>query len=164
MRLNEKLSGIQLLATDCDGVLTDGGLYYTENGDVMKKFNVLDGMGFLRLKEAGIKTAILTNDASPMIQKRAERLGVDFLITGEPDKLSALLNVCEKLGISPEEAAYIGDDCIDIPALKACGFGCAPPNAMEDVKEFVHYITLRKGGEGCFREAAEMILFARENA
>ena len=152
------LSEIKLVATDCDGVLTDGGMYYTEQGDVMKKFNVIDGMGFELLRKAGIKTAILTAEKKPLLQKRADKLKVDYLYTGSKDKLTLLQNLCEQLQITLEESAYIGDDIFDVPAIEACGFGCAPASAFSSIKSKADYVTERKGGEGAFREMVEMIL------
>lgn len=156
--MNSKLPNIKLVATDCDGVLTDGGMYYTEQGDIMKKFNVVDGYGFELLRQAGIKTAILTAEKNPLLQKRADKLKVDFLYTGSKDKLTLLQNLCDELGILISEAAYIGDDRFDIPAIKACGFGCVPSSAFDNIKEHADYVTIRKGGEGAFREMVEMIL------
>lgn len=155
---NKRLSDIKLVATDCDGVLTDGGLYYSENGDEMKRFQVLDGMGFLLLREAGIKTAIITSDSSNIVKRRAERLKVDFLVCGTKEKLNALSELCESLKISIEEAAYIGDDIFDVPAIEACGFGCVPQSADSKIKACRCYVTSKGGGEGAFREIADLIL------
>lgn len=154
----QMMNKIKLVATDCDGVLTDGGLYYTSAGDVMKKFNVLDGMGFILLKEKGIITAIITAESNELLDKRAEKIKVDYLIKGSKDKLKKLEELCEKLNIKLEETAYIGDDIYDIPAIERSGLGCAPKSALEITKKSADYITKRKGGEGCFRELADLIL------
>lgn len=156
--MKSNLANIRLVATDCDGVLTDGGMYYTEQGDIMKKFNVVDGVGFELLRKAGIKTAILTAEKNPLLQKRADKLKVDYLYTGSKDKLALLEQLCNELGIDIQESAYIGDDYFDVPAIKACGFGCVPSSAFEDIKEAADYVTLRKGGEGAFREMVQVIL------
>ncbi len=148
---------IRLAASDCDGVLTDGGMYYSGSGDEMKKFNALDGMGFELLRQCGIRTAIITGEDHPLLIRRAKKLGVDDLILGERDKLGALKRLCAKYGISLKETAYIGDDIFDIPALEACGFACAPRSAPDEVKERADYVTERTGGEGCFREMADRI-------
>ncbi len=148
---------IKLVATDCDGVLTDGGMYYSETGDELKKFNTLDGMGFEILREHGIKTAIISGESNPLLERRGRKLKADEIILGEKDKLGAITKLCRKYGISLEETAYIGDDVFDIPAIEACGFGCAPVNAMEEVKKKADYITGKRGGEGCFREVVEKI-------
>lgn len=149
---------IKLVATDCDGVLTDGGMYYLESGDELKKFNVLDGFGFQQLHKYGIKTAILTTSVNKLIERRATKLQVDDLIMGTRDKLGSLREVCEKYGFSLDEAAYIGDDVVDIPAIESCGFGCAPATAHEAVLAVADYVTKKKGGEGCFREIADMVI------
>lgn len=155
---NTKHSKIKLVATDCDGVLTDGGMYYSENGDCMKKFNTVDGMGFELLRNNNIKTAIITGETNEFVKKRAEKLKVDDLIMGEKDKLSALLKLCKKYNLDISECAYIGDDVFDIPAIKNCGFGGCPNNGLEDVKLSSDYVTKTKGGEGAFREFVTSIL------
>lgn len=156
--MNIDLGKIKLVASDCDGVLTDGGMYYTEQGDVMKKFNVLDGMGFVLLQKAGIKTAIITAENNPLLEKRAEKLKIDYFRTGSKDKLGVLSELCQAMGITLKEAAYIGDDTFDVPAIKACGFGCVPNDAFEEIKESADYVTKRSGGYGAFREMANLIL------
>lgn len=155
---NEGFKNIKLVASDCDGVLTDGGLYYSEEGFELKRFHVLDGMGFLLLKERGIKTAIITAENNPLIKKRADKLKVDFLIMGTKDKLGAIIEICQKITVNLGEVAYIGDDCFDVPAIEAVGFGCVPNSAFDDIKEKADYVTKRNGGQGCFREIANIIL------
>lgn len=152
------MKNIRLLATDCDGVLTDGGLYYLDNGQCMKRFNALDGMGFVLLRQTGIFTAIITGESNPLIVARAKKLQVDHLILGETNKLDALKSLCETLNIQLSECGYIGDDVNDLPALKACGFGFAPPNAHHTVFESGVYITKVSGGCGCFREVADLLI------
>ena len=155
---NVKFSSIKLVVSDCDGVLTDGGMYYTESGEEFKRFNALDGVGFLLLKEYGIKTAILTASNNELIRRRAEKLRIDYLIMGREDKLIALQELSSELDISLANIAYIGDDIYDASAIELCGFGCAPSNAHISAKEKAIYITERTGGEGCFREIADLIL------
>lgn len=149
---------IRLVATDCDGVLTDGGLYYTEDGDVMKRFHVLDGVGFELLHEKGILTAVITAESHPLLQKRADKLRIDRLCMGSRDKLKTLQMLCREFGISVTEAAYIGDDYFDMPAIQNCGFGGAPSSAFGYVRECADYVTERRGGQGAFREFSEMVL------
>lgn len=156
--IRERIKRIKLVASDCDGVLTDGGLYYTEDGLEIKRFHVLDGMGFLMLQEHGIKTAIITGEKNPLVKKRAEKLQVNFLVLGNKDKLGALEDICQELKIDIDEAAYVGDDTFDVPAIEACGLGVVPGDALEYVKEKADYITRKGGGRGCFRELADMIL------
>lgn len=154
----KRLSRIKLVASDCDGVLTDGGLYYTEDGYEIKRFHVYDGMGFIMLQEHGIRTAIITGENNPLVKKRAERLNVDYYIPGTKDKIGALTSICNELGISLSESVYLGDDTFDIPAIEGCGFGVAPAEALDYVKEKADYVTQKSGGRGCFREVADMIL------
>lgn len=158
----EQLGRIKLVATDCDGVLTDGGLYYTEHGDEVKRFHVLDGMGFFMLQECGIRTAIITSEDNEIVKKRAKKLKVDYLICGTKDKLSALKEICRTMGILLEEKAYIGDDVFDIPAIEASGFGCVPITANTNIKQCNCYITQKGGGMGVFREIADLILSSRK--
>ena len=157
---NEKnyFKKIRLVATDCDGVLTDGGMYYSENGDELKRFNTLDGHGFALLREAGIKTAIITGENTELVKRRAAKLKVDHIISGEKDKLKALKELCDVYHISLDEAAYMGDDIFDLPAIEACGFGCAPNSAIDEVKEKADYVTEKSGGQGCFREVVKLIV------
>lgn len=151
-------SHIRLVATDCDGVLTDAGMYYTEQGDEIKKFNTLDGMGFELLRERGIKTAIITSEKTSLVARRGNKLKVDDIILGVKDKLKALEALCEKYQILMTEVVYIGDDIFDLPAIIACGLGCSPASANDNIKIKADYITNRRGGEGCFREIVDLIL------
>jgi YrbI family 3-deoxy-D-manno-octulosonate 8-phosphate phosphatase len=152
------MKNIKLLATDCDGVLTDGGLYYLENGQCAKRFNVLDGMGFELLHQNGIVTAIITGDNNKLLTFRAKKLNTDHLIMDETDKIVALQTLCEKLNIAISECAYIGDDVNDLNVLKSCGYGFAPPNAHHSVLNSGAFITKATGGNGCFREVADWII------
>lgn len=163
VELCEKLSKIKLVASDCDGVLTDGGLYYTEDGLEIKRFHVLDGMGFLMLQENGIKTAIITGENNPLVKKRAEKLKVDYLILGTKDKIGALKSICDELQINLSEALYLGDDTFDIPAIEGCGVGVVPADALDYVRLRADYVTQKGGGRGCFREIADMILREQGN-
>lgn len=153
-----KIPRIKLLATDCDGVLTDAGMYYSEKGDEIKKFNTLDGMGFELLRKQGIKTAIITAENNPLIIKRGTKVKADDILLGVRNKLEALTELCNKYEISLDEAAYIGDDIFDVPAICACGLGCAPASAISHIKEKADYVANKCGGEGCFREIADLIL------
>lgn len=152
---------IKLFLTDVDGVLTDGGMYYSENGDELKKFNTRDGMAFELLRRAGIKTGIVTSENTKIVENRAKKLKVDYLFQGkrEGGKLAAALEVCEKEGISLDEVAYIGDDINCIELLSNAGLAFCPANASDYVQKVINIreLTLR-GGEGVFREAVETIL------
>ncbi len=152
------LRGIKMFLTDCDGVLTDGGMYYSENGDELKKFNTRDGLGLRLLKEHGIITGIITGENRELNRRRAEKLGLDELLPGIRDKAAAIAELCKKYGISLNEVAYVGDDLIDLEAIKCVGLGCCTSDSAEIVKEEAAYITQKKGGEGAVREVADMIL------
>lgn len=159
----EKLSKVKLVVTDVDGVLTDGGLYYSSEGLVMKKFNVKDGMGTRLLKNAGILTGIITTDgdSNQLINKRAERLKLDFLYTGVWDKEIKLKEACLKYNLNLENVAFIGDDVNDLSILKEVGFSSAPSDAVTEVLDVVDLVMQKKGGEGVFRELADLILKAK---
>ncbi len=158
------LQQIRLFATDVDGVLTDGGMYYSESGDEWKKFNTRDGMGIKLLQKAGLITAIVTQERTRLVARRAEKLAIPELHQGVMDKLSVIRDMAERHGISLRQIAYIGDDVNDMEALKAVGFSAAPADSLPQVRKIVDYICRLKGGEGAVRELAEMILQSRIKA
>lgn len=150
---------IKLFITDLDGVMTDGGMYYTEKGDEFKRFHVADGVAFLRLKDAGIKTAICTNGVSTIAKNRAEKIKADYLIDNCSDKLESVQKLCQSLGIDLSEVVYIGDDIWDMNLLKSVGIKACPADAQDCIKEIPEIFILQKnGGYGCVREMAEIIL------
>lgn len=151
------LPEVKMFLTDCDGCLTDGGMYYSEKGDELKKFNTKDGMGFKILREHGIVTGIITGENVELNRRRAEKLKLDEIISGCTDKISAIKGLCEKYGTSIENVAYVGDDINDMEVIKAVGLGCCPNNAMEEVKKAADYIAKLNGGEGVIREIVELI-------
>lgn len=156
---NEKSKKIKLVATDVDGVLTDCGMYYSESGDEMKKFNTYDGMAFQLLRENGIETAIITSENTDIVARRANKLKVNYVYQGIKDKLQIAREICEKLGITLEEMAYIGDDINDIELLKTVGVCACPTSAQEDVKLIKNIIVLDSvGGNGVLRELVNQIL------
>lgn len=153
------MTKIKLFATDIDGTMTDAGMYYTEDGIELKKFNFRDGMGFKLLREAGIKTAIITSEASAMVKKRADKLKVDYLSMGSWEKLDFVKNICKDLDITLDEVAYVGDDINDIELLQAVKYKACPNDAVKKVKEVEDIIILEnKGGEGAVREFIELLL------
>ncbi|MDA3861840.1 MAG: HAD hydrolase family protein [Melioribacteraceae bacterium] len=156
--LESKLKKIKLAITDVDGVLTDGGLYYTSEGLVMKKFNVKDGMGTRRLHENNFKCGIISTDGSELIEVRNKRLKMDFLVTGSWNKLEKLEEICDAENIGLENVAYLGDDINDLEIINGVGFSSAPSDAVDSVLNSVDYICKRKGGDGVFREFAELII------
>lgn len=159
--LKERLAKIKLLSLDTDGVLTDGGLYYTDSGDELRKFNVKDGMGMVRLQNAGIGIVIITASSSPSIAHRAARLGVENVFLETADKLETLIKLCDKKGIDLSEVAHVGDDVNDIPVLDAVGCPISVADAVEQAKEAAVYVTGKNGGQGAVREVCEMILAAK---
>lgn len=151
---------VRLFLCDVDGTLTDGGMYYSENGDELKKFNTRDGMGFRLLREAGVKTGIITSEDTRIVADRAKKLEVDFLYQGKRDggKLAVAKEICAQLGITLDEVAYIGDDinCVDL--LSAVGVKACPADACKEVKAIAGIrVMAKKGGEGCVREFVELL-------
>ncbi len=149
---------IKMFLTDCDGCLTDAGMYYSENGDELKKFNSKDGMGFKILREYGIITGIITGEDRKLNKRRAEKLHLDILEDGCEDKVTAIKMYCDKRGINLKNVCYIGDDINDIEALKVVGFSCCPQDAVDKVKSIVDFVAKSKGGEGVIREVVEQLL------
>ena len=161
--LNEKLSRIKLLLTDCDGVLTDGGVYYGEAGEEFKKFDIRDGMGVERLRNfAGVTTGIITGELSPSLIKRAEKLKITELHLGVKDKPAAFKEILTRMDLQPDEVAYIGDDTNDLEVMKLAGVTACPADAISFIKEVAGIICEAKGGQGCFREFAEMIIASHQ--
>ena len=154
----DNIPEIKLFLTDCDGCLTDGGMYYSENGDELKKFNTRDGMGFRLLREKGIITGIITSESVDLNRRRAEKLKLDILEAGCKDKVLAVKRICEERGIDLKNVCYVGDDINDVELLKIVGFGCAPADAMAEAKEAARFITNAKGGEGVIREVIRKII------
>lgn len=153
----KEMPEIKMFLTDCDGCLTDGGMYYSEKGDELKKFNTRDGMGFAMLRQKGIITGIVTSESVDLNRRRAEKLKLNILEAGCKDKLSAIKRICDERGIALENLCYIGDDINDLEAVKAVGYGCCPADAMPEVKAVAKYVTKVKGGEGVIREVVQAI-------
>lgn len=151
---------VRMLLTDCDGVLTDGGMYYTENGDEIKKFNTKDGFGLRLLKEHGIITGIITGEDRELNRRRANKIGVDELVSHASDKVAEIRRLCKKYNVELNEVAYIGDDLNDLEAIKMVGIGCCPPDAAEALRQQADYVTHSAGGRGVVREIADLILAA----
>lgn len=148
---------IEMFLTDCDGCLTDGGMYYSEHGDELKKFNTRDGMGIALLRERGIITGIITSEDVELNRRRAEKLKLDILEAGCKDKLKAIKRLCEERGIDIKKVCYVGDDINDMEAIEAVGYGCCPADAMPEAKAIADYITAAKGGEGVIREVVNKL-------
>lgn len=148
----------KLVITDIDGVWTDGGMYYTSEGDVMKRFSVKDGWGVIFLRELNIPIAIMTGEDSPLVQKRADKLKIKYCFLGVKDKVLQAEQLCLELGISLQDVAFIGDDLNDLPLLQKVGFSASPCNTPDYVKREVNYVCKTHGGYGAFREFVEKIL------
>jgi 3-deoxy-D-manno-octulosonate 8-phosphate phosphatase (KDO 8-P phosphatase) len=158
--LAARASKIRLVLTDCDGVLTDAGVYYGDQGEVLKRFSIRDGMGVERLRDAGIRAAIMTGERSESIRQRAEKLQIRAYV-GVKDKAAALAEAMAEHGASLATTAFIGDDVNDLAVMDLLAdeglLGC-PSDAVREIRERVHWVGTVPGGHGAFREFAELIL------
>ena len=158
---------VKLFLTDIDGCMTDGGMYYSANGDEMKRFCVYDGMGIVLLRKAGIPCGILTSETTEIVARRARKLGMEYLrmgvgsqvMAGKQTKLEAAQEICDELGITLDDVCFVGDDINDIDLLSRVGTPACPANAMPQIQSLPNIIRLtRSGGDGAIRELCEMIL------
>ncbi len=161
IKIREKAANIQLVVFDVDGVLTDGSLYYNNEGVETKAFNTQDGHGVKMLHQQGIETAIITGRTSDIIKYRAENLGIKQLIQGREDKLLALQEILAETDLSAEHVAYVGDDLPDLPAICFAGLGIAVANAHGFVAKHADWQTSLSGGKGAVREVCDLILDAQ---
>lgn len=157
----ERAKKIKLLLLDVDGVLTDGRFIYGSYGDELKNFDVNDGLGTFLIRRAGIKCVILTAKASRVVTRRARELRFDKVYHNFHYKINALGKIKKKFKVTDDEICFVGDDVIDIPVLKRVGLAVCPPNAVEEVKPFVHLLTEKNGGRGAVREVCDLLLRAR---
>lgn len=153
-----KLEKIKMFLTDCDGCLTDGGMYYSENGDELKKFNTKDGMGFSLLKKRGIITGIITGENTRIAEARAKKLHIDELHQGIKNKMDVVKRLADRYQIDLAEIAYVGDDINDMEVLENVGFPCTVNNAADSIKRKVKYVSRFNGGDGAVRDIIEYIL------
>lgn len=153
--LREKASKIKWFFCDIDGTLTDGGVYYSQEGELIKKFSLRDGTGFFLLKQCGIKTGFITTECSPIVEQRAIKLGISKYIYGTHKKVDSMSKFLESEGLALENVAYIGDEINDIKLLRSCGLSFAVGDANHKVKEVVDIVCVKNGGHGAFREAVE---------
>jgi len=160
--LKSRLGSLKLLSLDTDGVLTDGGMYYTDAGDEMRKFNVKDGMGMRLVRSAGVEVVIITASSAPAIAHRGHRLGLEHVYLETEDKLAALVTLCDKLGIDLDQVAHVGDDVNDLPVLEAVGCPMSVNDAMPAAKDAALYVTTRNGGHGAVREICDLIISVKE--
>ncbi|MEK6756789.1 MAG: HAD-IIIA family hydrolase [Bacteroidota bacterium] len=157
-----KLRKIKLLLLDVDGVLTDGGIYYSASGEELKKFHTQDGYGIVKLRQAGIRAGIITGKVSTIVARRAEELGIEEVYQNLDNKLSAYEQIKSKLNVVDAQVAYIGDDEFDLPVLERVGFSAAPADAVDSVRRTVDYVCKRKGGAGAVREVIELLLRSQD--
>jgi YrbI family 3-deoxy-D-manno-octulosonate 8-phosphate phosphatase len=150
-----------MLLMDVDGVLTDGGMYYTESGDELKKFNTRDGHGITLLHAAGVKTALVTRERTAIVTRRAAKLGISEVQQGVMDKLPVVKAILEKHGITGDAACYVGDDLGDLEVMKFVGVSVAVADALPGIKRIARYVTKQRGGEGAVREVCDLILASR---
>lgn len=164
--LRRRAAAIKLLLTDCDGVLTDTGVYFSESGEVMKRFSIRDGMGTQLLRNAGIETGYISGENSPSLKKRAEKLKLQHVYLGIDDKLSTVRGIMQSHKLTPDEIAYIGDDANDAEVMKeiaTVGLTATPLDGMPVAKRLAHYHCKAQGGHGAFRDFAEWILRLRND-
>lgn len=156
-----RAKNIKVVIFDVDGVMTDGGLTIGDDGQEYKTFNSQDGLGMKLLRASGIQMAIITGRTSQVVTKRAESTGVAHFYQGVDDKLQAFNDLIAQLKIAPEQAAFVGDDVVDMPAMLRCGLSITVPAAPELVKQRAHYVTQKEGGRGAVREVCELIMQAQ---
>jgi 3-deoxy-D-manno-octulosonate 8-phosphate phosphatase (KDO 8-P phosphatase) len=149
---------IRLLVMDVDGVMTDGKITYTSDGQELKSFNIKDGLGIKRAHASGIETAIITGRTSPMVERRAQELGIAHLVQGREDKLAVLSDLLEQMNLSLDQVAYIGDDLPDLAAIESVKLGACPADAATEVKLKANWVSTRAGGDGCVRELCDLLV------
>lgn len=161
--IREKALKINLLLTDSDGVLTDTGVYYSKDGEELKKFSIRDGMGVERLRSlVQVETGIITGENSLPVIARAKKIGITELHLGVKNKIETVLKIAEEKKLLPENIAYIGDDTNDIEVLKYAGLSACPADAVLQIKKIADLIMYNRGGNGAFREFAEFIIFSKK--
>lgn len=152
---------VRLLALDVDGVLSDGQLYFGNQGEEIKAFNSLDGHGIKMLQSSGVKVAIITGRTSNIVLQRAQQLGIDLVLQGREDKLTALYELTQHLQLNWTQMAYMGDDLPDLAAIIKVGLGITVPNAANTMAQHSQYVTQRSGGQGAVREVCDLIIQAQ---
>ncbi|MEZ4961900.1 MAG: HAD hydrolase family protein [Saprospiraceae bacterium] len=161
-KLYKKAAHIKLILTDCDGVLTDNGVYFSAVGEEMKRFSIRDGMGVERLRNlAKVEVGIVTGENSMPVIRRAAKLNITELHLHSKDKVRTLLSILDQTNLSAHEVAFIGDDVNDIPVMEMVGLSACPGDGMDDAKQVSDYVCHAKGGHGAFREFAELIIEAK---
>ena len=156
--LIKKYRKIKLVLTDVDGVLTDGGMYYSAKGEGFKKFNAIDGMAVELLRKQGIKTVFMTKENSQIAKQRGKKVQVAAVFVNIISKEKLLSKICHRFRVNPKDVAYIGDDINDVKIMKLVGFSATPANGLYQIKKIADYICKSRGGEGAFREFVDLIL------
>jgi len=159
--LTSRAKLVRLMAFDVDGVMTDGGLYLSDSGEEFKRFNSLDGHGIKMLRASGVEVAIITGRTSRCVELRAQNLGIQHVYQGVERKLDAMVDLLNKLKLSRDAAAYMGDDVVDLCVMRHVGFSITVPESPQLVREHSDYVTRRSGGHGAVREACELIMSAQ---
>ncbi len=159
--LTARARSVRLLVLDVDGVLTDGRLYYADDGVELKAFDIQDGLGMRMLSATGVAIAIVSGRRSHALELRAENLGIQHVFQGVNDKLSVFEQLLARLSLRADAAAAIGDDLPDLPVLRRCELAVCVPEAPPLLREHVHYVTQRRGGRGAVRELCELIMAAQ---
>ena len=155
-----RAQGVRVAFFDVDGVLTDGGLYFSDAGETIKRFNTLDGHGLKLLQKAGITPAVITGRDSAPLRVRLAALGVEHAVFGTEDKRPAAEDILARLGLGWAQAAAMGDDWPDLPVMRRSAFACAPANAQTEVRHAAHFVTQARGGDGAARELCDLLLVA----
>ena len=156
--ISKKCKEIKLVISDVDGVLTDGGMYYSDKGEIMKKFNAKDGMGVELLRKNNIKTILMTKENSSIVIKRGKKIKVNEIFIDIDNKEMKLNQICDSLSLTPSNIAYIGDDLNDLNIMKLVGFSACPADAEQEILDISNYICKKEGGKGVFREVTNLIL------
>jgi YrbI family 3-deoxy-D-manno-octulosonate 8-phosphate phosphatase len=159
-----RLAALRLVALDVDGVLTDGGIWYTDQGDELKRFDVRDGQGLVLLRTAGVVTAVITRRHSEIVERRARELGIVEVHQDATDKGEVVRGILARHGVRPAEACYVGDDVGDLPAMALVGVPVAVADAVPAVKRVAAYVTRAAGGRGALRELCDLILAAKQGS
>jgi len=159
-----RLAAVRLVAMDVDGVLTDGGIWYTDRGEELKRFDVRDGQGLVLLREAGVITAIVTRRRSEIVERRARELGVADVHQDAADKAAVVTELLKRHGVQPADACYVGDDVGDLPAMALIGLPVAVADAVPEVRRVAAYVTRARAGFGAIRELCDLILSAKRNS
>jgi 3-deoxy-D-manno-octulosonate 8-phosphate phosphatase (KDO 8-P phosphatase) len=159
--LERRLAAVQLLLLDCDGVLTDGGVTWGDDGVEHKTFHIHDGLGIRAWQRAGGRTGIVTGRSSRIVERRAAELGIEFVRQGVDDKLAVAAEIVGQCGLSWEQTAFVGDDLPDLPVVSRCGLGVAVADACPELLAVAALVTRRTGGRGAVREVVERLLRCR---